>query len=72
MTRSCRATTPSTYGPRSPFRPGNGVAERPRGDERVCEAEAMKKMLFGRRRYDEYGYSAYTCLAKCGGELKIF
>ncbi len=34
--------------------------------------QAMKKFLFGKRRYAEYGYSAYTCLAKCSGELKIF
>lgn len=33
---------------------------------------ALKKILYGRRRYAEYGYSAYTCLTKCAGELKIF
>jgi hypothetical protein len=33
---------------------------------------ALKKILYGKRRYVEFGYSAYTCLAKCGGELKIF
>lgn len=32
---------------------------------------ALKKILYGKRRYVEFGYSAYTCLAKCGGELKI-
>ena len=33
---------------------------------------ALKKIRYGKRRYAEYGYSAYTCLAKCSGELKIF
>jgi ubiquinone/menaquinone biosynthesis C-methylase UbiE len=33
---------------------------------------ALKKIIYGKRRYAEYGYSAYTCLAKCSGELKIF
>ncbi len=33
---------------------------------------AFKKTLYGKRRYDEYGYSAYTCLAKGVGELKVF
>ena len=33
---------------------------------------ALKRILIGRRRYDEYGYSAYTCLTKQAGELKIF
>lgn len=32
----------------------------------------MKKTLYGRRRYEEYGYSAYTCLTKCTGRLEIF
>ncbi len=32
----------------------------------------LKKILYGKRRYAEYGYSAYTCLAKSVGELKIF
>ncbi len=32
----------------------------------------IKRTLYGKRRYEEYGYSAYTCLAKGVGELKIF
>lgn len=33
---------------------------------------ALKRILYGKRRHAEYGYSAYTCLAKNVGELKIF
>lgn len=32
----------------------------------------LKRVLYGKRRYEEYGYSAYTCLAIGVGELKIF
>jgi ubiquinone/menaquinone biosynthesis C-methylase UbiE len=32
---------------------------------------AIKRTLYGRRRYEEFGYSAYTCLVKGAGELKV-
>jgi hypothetical protein len=34
--------------------------------------QSMKRLLYGKARYDEYGYSAYTCLAKSSGELRVF
>lgn len=34
--------------------------------------KALKRALMGRRRYDEFHRSAYTCLATAGGELKVF
>ena len=33
---------------------------------------AVKKLVYGKRRYKENGYSAYTCLTRATGELKIF
>jgi ubiquinone/menaquinone biosynthesis C-methylase UbiE len=33
---------------------------------------ALKRIVYGKRRYEEYGYSAYTCLARGVGELRIF
>ncbi len=33
---------------------------------------AFGRLLHGRRHYEEFGYAAYTCLARGGGELKIF
>jgi len=33
---------------------------------------AIKRVLLGKHRYDEYGYSAYTCLTRSVGDLKIF
>lgn len=32
---------------------------------------ALRRALYGKRRYEEYGYSAYTCLAKGVGELIV-
>ncbi|MHB8059882.1 MAG: class I SAM-dependent methyltransferase [Gaiellaceae bacterium] len=32
----------------------------------------IKRALYGRKRYREYGFSAYTCLTRNVGELKIF
>ncbi|BAZ53146.1 putative methyltransferase [Nostoc sp. NIES-4103] len=32
----------------------------------------LKKLKWGDKRYNEYGFSMYTCLAKGSGELKIF
>ena len=32
----------------------------------------LKRTIYGKRRYNEYGYSAYTCLAKGVDELKVF
>jgi ubiquinone/menaquinone biosynthesis C-methylase UbiE len=32
----------------------------------------LKRILYGKRRHAEYGYSAYTCLARNVGDLKIF
>jgi ubiquinone/menaquinone biosynthesis C-methylase UbiE len=32
----------------------------------------LKRLRLGRERYREFGYSAYTCLARNIGELKIF
>lgn len=32
----------------------------------------FKKLKWGERRYQEYGFSRYTCLAKGSGELNIF
>ena len=32
----------------------------------------FKQITHGKSRYNEFGYSAYTCLAKGVGELKIF
>lgn len=34
--------------------------------------DAFKKIIYSKRRYNEFGYSAYTCLARGVGELKIF
>lgn len=34
--------------------------------------DILRSIILGRGRYREYGYSAYTCLAKEDGELKIF
>jgi ubiquinone/menaquinone biosynthesis C-methylase UbiE len=34
--------------------------------------QSMKRLLYGKARHDEYGYSAYTCLAKSSGELRVF
>ena len=33
---------------------------------------SLKRILLGKRRHAEFGYSAYTCLARNVGELKIF
>lgn len=33
---------------------------------------ACGRLLHGRRHYEEFGYAAYTCLARGAGELKIF
>lgn len=33
---------------------------------------ALKRLVYGRRRYEEFSYSAYTCLTSAKGELKIF
>ncbi len=32
----------------------------------------IKRVLYGKKRYEEYHFSTYTCLAKGVGELKIF
>lgn len=32
----------------------------------------LKRVRLGSLRYREYGYSAYTCLARVAGELKVF
>jgi ubiquinone/menaquinone biosynthesis C-methylase UbiE len=32
----------------------------------------LRRVRLGSRRYREYGYSAYTCLAKAAGTLKVF
>lgn len=32
----------------------------------------LNRIKYGKSRYEEYGYSVYTCLAKGVGELKIF
>jgi ubiquinone/menaquinone biosynthesis C-methylase UbiE len=32
----------------------------------------LKRIRYGKNCYEEYGYSAYTCLAKSAGDLKIF
>jgi ubiquinone/menaquinone biosynthesis C-methylase UbiE len=34
--------------------------------------DTLKRALSGKRRFEEYGYSAYTCLAKGVGDLRIF
>ena len=39
---------------------------------KLYPALKLLKRINGKNRYDEYGYSAYTCLAKGVGELKIF
>lgn len=33
---------------------------------------AVGRLRHGRRHYEEFGYAAYTCLAKGAGELKVF
>lgn len=33
---------------------------------------ALKRLVYGRRRYEEFSYLAYTCLTSWKGELKIF
>ncbi len=33
---------------------------------------SIKRWLYGKRRFDEFGYSAYTCLTHSQGGLKIF
>ena len=44
--------------------------------ERALRLDSFRKLLrrmkLGKNRYSEYGYSAYTCLAKGIGDLKIF
>ncbi|NIA70328.1 class I SAM-dependent methyltransferase [Pelagibius litoralis] len=32
----------------------------------------VKRFVYGKKRHEEFGHSAYTCLAKSRGELKIF
>lgn len=32
----------------------------------------MKRVFLGKKHFDEYGYAAYTCLARDIGDLKIF
>jgi len=32
----------------------------------------LRRIMLGNNRYEEYGFSAFTCLAKGVGELKIF
>lgn len=34
--------------------------------------QAVKRFMYGRRRYDEFGYSAYTCLTRSVDELRVF
>ncbi|MFM2430399.1 MAG: hypothetical protein RLZZ511_1612 [Cyanobacteriota bacterium] len=33
---------------------------------------SLKKILYGKRHYKEYGYAAYTCFARGTGEMNVF